>query len=523
MASELSNRTFIGIVEDNIDPKNIGRCKIRVLDVYDEIPTEDIPFATPWKDINGNAFNVPDKGKVVTVVFEDGNKYSPEYISSEHYNINLKTKLAELSGANYTSMKSLIFDHKTQIYVNDDEGLKFDYKYNNINIKDREININLKDNFSKVNIGTAMASQRAILGDHFLNWFDEFVSNLLGEQAGPYIGNLGAPVVANPALINCLLKYKALKEPTFLSHHVNLVDNEDVERLDRIANPQIGDLWKSTVTINELVSKESVPFKPVYGQTTDTPPGGSVMTPETDNNGNVVESQTPGAPLKLEPSTNEDIKKILKAMNEKGYVILDRPFEMNIVGIRRQYEGMVYSNAFMDTMYLIYKDNDGNWVSSKYPISTIPGLEIKDPVSGKKDGLKKFKKDPSNKKGSLITRKPNLGTLMEAQYINVYQMGEFLGKRAMKTVGKQKAYRDQNVDNSTITYSVTDTGNFGMHIHAGYVGTGSSSKVDNWSEGCQVFSTHAHLNHFFDLCENHKLKYGNKFNYTLMLAKDINL
>jgi hypothetical protein len=31
-------------------------------------------------------------------------------------------------------MKSLIFDHKTQVYVNDKEGLKIDHKYNNVNI-----------------------------------------------------------------------------------------------------------------------------------------------------------------------------------------------------------------------------------------------------------------------------------------------------------------------------------------------------------------------------------------------------
>jgi hypothetical protein len=31
-------------------------------------------------------------------------------------------------------MKSLIFDHKTQIYVNESEGLKLDHKWNNMNI-----------------------------------------------------------------------------------------------------------------------------------------------------------------------------------------------------------------------------------------------------------------------------------------------------------------------------------------------------------------------------------------------------
>lgn len=515
---DLRNRTFIAIVEDNEDPKKIGRVRARVLDVFDEIPAEQIPWSSPWKDLNGNSFNIPDKGKVVTVIFEDGNIYSPEYIYADHYNINLATKLNELSGANYTSMKSIIFDHKTQLYVNDKEGLKFDYKFNNINIKDKEININLKDNFSKVNIGTAQASQRAILGDHFLNWFDDFVDNLLGSNAGPYLGNLGAPVVANPTFINCLLKYKALKEPKFLSHHINLVDNESVEKLDRVCNSQIGDKWKSTVRKNDLVAKEPVEFKPKGGQSTDTPPASATLAPETDSNGNVLPQTNQPQNLEVEQTAHDDIKKILDTMKAKGYKIYERPYEMNIVGIRRQYEGMVYSNSFMDSIYLVYKDDSGMWQKNVYPISTIPGRDIKDPVTKTKKKLKEWKNSPDRK--SLIARRPFIGTLMEAQYIDVYALGEFHGYRAMKSKGTQKAYRDQNLSDGVITYSSKDSGNFGMHIHAGFPG---GTNVDNWSEGCQVFKTQANLDHFFDICEKHKSKYGNSFTYTLMLAKDVDL
>ena len=147
------SKTYIGLVEDNTDPKKLGRCRIRVIDIFDEIPVDDIPWASPWKDLNGNSFNVPEKGKVVTVVFDTGNIYKPEYIYSEHYNINLENKLQKLSGKDYTSMKSLIFDHKTQIYVNDSEGLKIDHKYNNLNIKEKTINLNLKDNTALLNLG----------------------------------------------------------------------------------------------------------------------------------------------------------------------------------------------------------------------------------------------------------------------------------------------------------------------------------------------------------------------------------
>lgn len=191
MARVEANKTYIGTVEDNDDPKKLGRVRIRVMDIFDNIPVEDIPWASPWKDLNGNGVNIPEKGKVVTVIFDNGNIYKPEFIFSDHYNLNLEKKLESLSGSNYTSMKALIFDHKTQIYVNDEEGLKLDHKFNNLNITEGTIDINLKDNNGLVNIGDATAGQQAILGNHWMDWFDEFVDNLLN---GPYLGNLMAPV-----------------------------------------------------------------------------------------------------------------------------------------------------------------------------------------------------------------------------------------------------------------------------------------------------------------------------------------
>jgi hypothetical protein len=173
------HKTYIGVVEDNNDPKKLGRCKVRVVDVFENVELENIPWAFPWKDLNGNGFNVPDKGKVVMVVFDQGNQNSPEYIYADHYNINLERKLKSLSEKDYISMKSLIFDHKTQIYVNDTEGLKIDHKYNNVNLTENTIDLNLKDNNRNVNIGDSAASQQAILGNHWLDWFDEFVDKEL--------------------------------------------------------------------------------------------------------------------------------------------------------------------------------------------------------------------------------------------------------------------------------------------------------------------------------------------------------
>lgn len=271
-------RTYIGVVEENEDPKKLGRCRIRVIDIFDDIPKDDIPWASPWKDLNGNSFNVPEKGKIVTVVFDSGNIYKPEYVYAEHYNTNLEKKLSELSGSNYTSMKSVIYDHKTQIYSNDEEGLMIDYKFHNINIKDN-IDINLKDNYTKLNLGDAKSDQQAILGTNFMNWFDEFISNLLGEKSGPYLGNLGAPVVSNPEFIEVCQKYRALRDPKFLSKNVYITSNFKISTVsdkssERPNDAKLGDDYKST---SKLSSSKSP------AQSTD-PGVNSDYTPQVDPN-----------------------------------------------------------------------------------------------------------------------------------------------------------------------------------------------------------------------------------------------
>jgi hypothetical protein len=527
------SKTYVGIVEENQDPKKLGRCRVRVIDIFDNIPVDDIPWATPWKDLNGNAFNVPEKGKILTVVFDSGNIYKPEYIYADHYNTNLEQKLQSLDGNNYSSMKALIFDHKTQIYVNDDEGLKFDYKFNNINITTTDISFNLKDNFGKVRIGTSNANQQAILGNHFLNWFDEFVNNLL---SGPYLDSLGATVIPNPAFVAILQKYQALKDPKFLSHHVNIVDNEYVDKLDRVNDPQLGDKWTSTVQSNNLVSKEPTNYTPQDGLSTDTPnPTTGDLTTTSDPNGQTNAGNLATAPGSIAPSNNPDVDSLIATMQSKKYVILTRPYEVNIVGVRRQYEGMKYSNSFMDDLYIFYKiDSSDKWEIRKYKISTMPGyynaLEVQT-ANGPKlrtanyklgSGEKFIGNTPNGvpvsiKQTSIMQSRGGLGILREAQYLNIYQIGSHCNYPAMLTKGNQKAYRDKSTED-IIKYTSQNEGSFGMLIHIGWQ---AGSAVNNWSEGCQVFASPTELQDFFNRCQKHKDMYGNNFNYTLMLERDL--
>ena len=424
-----ANKTYIGTVEDNNDPKKLGRCKVRVLDIFDEkkkgedvyeISVEDLPWASPWKDVNGNMFNIPEKGKVLTVVFENGNKNNPEYIASDHYNANLESKLEQSSETDYLSMKALIYDHKTQIYVNESEGLKIDHKFNNINIKEHSININLKDNFRKINIGSPNSTQRAILGDNFTNWLDEFLNILMGDKGGPFLGNLFAPVVATPALMAQIQLYRSLKDPKILSKNVYIVDNDSVSKQERtdggaapdsVSKGQKGDTWNSTVDENKQTTVEPVPFTPIDGSSSTTfeKPSATATEPVATKDLVPEKAITPEGNTVAPTNHNPDIDVLLEMLRMKKYKIFTKPYELNIVSIRNQcvVSGDKYTDEFVDKLYAFYKDDKDAWQLKQYTFSTVPGVEfeitkgwIKD-----KDFSGKTKRHWKDKIGTKITLK----------------------------------------------------------------------------------------------------------------------
>lgn len=524
-----NGKTYVGIVEDNNDPKKLGRVRIRVLDVFDNTPKDDLPWANPWKDLVGDEFKIPDIGKVVTVVFENANINNPEFVFSDHYNINLEKKLTQLSESNYATMKSLIFDHKTQIYVNDEEGLKLDHKFNNVNIKDKSIDINLKDNFGRINIGTSNSTQRIILGDNFLNWFDDFVNVMLGGKGGPFLGNLQAPVVATPALIDLLIQYQEMKEPKFLSKNVYSSDNETIEKLDRIADGQLGDDWQSTVQENKLTTKEDIPFLPISGSSDTT-----FNQPPIDTSTNsIISTVVP------KPKNNPDIDTLLHLIEMKKYKLYEGEYQLNIIAIRNQCNniGDKYSNTFSDKLYVLYKFNN-EWVLKQYNYSTMPGTDFTITESwlveknlslygniGETITMKEFAIINSNDSKYYVNGLP---ILVPAQYVDIYQMSTYRGQRSfiLKKGASQLVWRDNDINNlyefRPNNYSnpeIIKPTNIlqSIKVHLGYP---NGIKVANWSDGSHTFSNKENLNEFFDLCEKHRERYKDSFTYTLVLKRD---
>jgi hypothetical protein len=90
---------FRGVVENNIDPEKMGRCKIRVFGVHtphktkinkgkDGVLIEDLPWATPANSIMGGSISgfgtwaVPVQGSHVFLFFENGHPNQPVYFAS---------------------------------------------------------------------------------------------------------------------------------------------------------------------------------------------------------------------------------------------------------------------------------------------------------------------------------------------------------------------------------------------------------------------------------------------------------
>lgn len=192
--------------------------------------------------------------------------------------------------------------------------------------------------------------------------------------------------------------------------------------------------------------------------------------------------------------TKEQIEGAIKA---KGYVWFEgaKDFDVNIVGVRNSSTGQKVTNLFDDCITISYKENS-IWKSYCWPATTDPG-----------------------KKGMLEGKaKGGVARLVEGQYRGSYSLGLHQGKyKALRQVKPVKVYRDANRD---LTYDENKIaeGVFGINIHKAGV---SSTYVENWSEGCQVFKRVKDFNEFMVICEKAAAIYSNSFTYTLIQSTDI--
>ena len=87
--------SYLGMVEDNDDPKKLGRLKVRI-SPYMDFDSEDLPWACPTLGTHGNSsnaggLNVPEVGSQVRVYFPSHDLTAPYYTGAELNELNRTT------------------------------------------------------------------------------------------------------------------------------------------------------------------------------------------------------------------------------------------------------------------------------------------------------------------------------------------------------------------------------------------------------------------------------------------------
>jgi hypothetical protein len=149
-SSDLIDKQFLGTVEDSRDPNKDGRCRLRIFGIHGEsVPVEDLPWAYPrqkslyfGKDGKAGAISIPKDGSVVSVRFDNGNIYSPEYYSVQELADDIKDELSKDN--EYHGSHFLLFDgdEELKIWFTKEKGMTMQLKGSRVNIgQDKTISI----------------------------------------------------------------------------------------------------------------------------------------------------------------------------------------------------------------------------------------------------------------------------------------------------------------------------------------------------------------------------------------------
>lgn len=184
---------------------------------------------------------------------------------------------------------------------------------------------------------------------------------------------------------------------------------------------------------------------------------------------------------------------LLAAVRAAGHVVFDkgpghRPFDLQIIGLRRD----TGPDAFDDRIFVVYRDSVGTLTARSWAATTDPGHY--------------WRRNPGKVRGTAI--------LKAGQYRSAYRIGEHKGKPALVQDSQVTVWRDANRDTMIDIGLDSETGNFGINIHRAGL---SSSVVDKWSAGCQVFASNAGFEEFLALCQKQVSSGGgSRFTYTLL-------
>lgn len=162
-STDLKNRIWLGPVVDNNDPEKLGRCRIKVYSLFDDLDDSAVPWAYPvtrnmFGGGNGGfgSISVPKIGAILRVQFSEGNLYSPEYYGIQTINRAMQADISDT----YLNSHVLAYDEdeKMKVYYTPGNGLEIFHKDSHITINpDSSITIEHKDSKSIIElIGTTI-------------------------------------------------------------------------------------------------------------------------------------------------------------------------------------------------------------------------------------------------------------------------------------------------------------------------------------------------------------------------------
>ena len=114
-----SNKSYLGVIVDINDPLKQGRARVKVFGIFDDLPTEDIPWAEPGTASEyfgggkgGGAVSIPRIGTVVYCSFEGENYYKLYFDTIKEFSPDMVTEMNEENS--YEGFHSLIYDSEAQ-------------------------------------------------------------------------------------------------------------------------------------------------------------------------------------------------------------------------------------------------------------------------------------------------------------------------------------------------------------------------------------------------------------------------
>lgn len=187
-------------------------------------------------------------------------------------------------------------------------------------------------------------------------------------------------------------------------------------------------------------------------------------------------------------------KQIFNTLEEQSLPLFSngsKNYNLNLIGVRSKDNT---SNKFNDLMVVIWFYG-GEWNRLNFNITTDPGVY--------------YRENPININGTAI--------LKEGHHKGLWTIGKHKGVyEALIQTSKATVYRDNNKDDVLDFDCGTQSGLFGINCHRSNQNV-TSTNVDKWSAGCQVFENPKDFSLFVDICNKAANNWGNKFSYSLLL------